>query len=55
MVTASDWLHRYSREQAALPAPWLRERKFWPAVARLDNALGDRQLVCACSPVEAYA
>ncbi|MCA9661650.1 MAG: glycine dehydrogenase (aminomethyl-transferring), partial [Myxococcales bacterium] len=53
-VTAAEWTHPYSREQAAFPAPWLREHKFWPAVARLDNAYGDRHLVCTCPPMEAY-
>jgi len=53
-VLAEEWLRPYSRELAALPAPWVREAKFWPAVARLDNALGDRNLVCSCPPVEAY-
>jgi len=52
---SSDWKHPYSREVAAFPAPWTRDRKFWPAVGRLNNALGDRKLVCACPPIEAYA
>ena len=51
---ASDWKHPYTREEAAFPAPWTRDRKFWPAVGRLNNALGDRKLVCACPPIEAY-
>ncbi|MBI5363632.1 MAG: aminomethyl-transferring glycine dehydrogenase [Planctomycetes bacterium] len=54
MVTASEWKHSYSRETAAFPAPWLRAHKFWPRVARIDNAYGDRNLVCACPSVEAY-
>jgi glycine dehydrogenase len=54
-VTADEWDHPYTREQAAWPAPWTREAKFWPAVARVDNAFGDRNLVCACPPVELYA
>ena len=54
-VTAADWKHPYSREQAAFPAPWVREQKFWPAVARIDNAYGDRNLVCTCPPMEQYA
>ncbi|TAJ10241.1 MAG: glycine dehydrogenase (aminomethyl-transferring) [Nitrospirae bacterium] len=53
-VTAADWKHPYSREQAAFPAPWVRESKFWPAVARIDNAYGDRNLVCTCPPMEQY-
>jgi glycine dehydrogenase len=55
MVSASEWPHTYSREAAAFPAPWSRESKFWPSVARIDNAWGDRNLVCLCPPVEAYA
>ncbi len=54
MVTADEWTHSYSRSKAAFPAPWTRESKFWPAVRRIDNAYGDRNLVCACPPVEAY-
>ena len=53
-VTADAWEHDYSREQAAFPAPWVREHKFWPCAGRIDNALGDRNLVCACPPVESY-
>jgi glycine dehydrogenase len=53
-LIASDWSRPYTREQAAYPAPWLREYKFWPAVSRVDNAHGDRHLVCACPPVESY-
>ena len=54
MVTAEVWEHGYSRARAAFPAPWVREHKFWPHVGRIDNALGDRNLVCACPPVESY-
>jgi glycine dehydrogenase len=53
-VTADAWSHAYSREQAAFPLPWVRERKFWPAVARLDNGWGDRNLICTCPPMSAY-
>lgn len=53
-VTVEEWPHPYTREQAAFPAPWTRERKFWPTVRRVDNAHGDRNLVCACPPLEAY-
>jgi glycine dehydrogenase len=53
-VMAETWEHPYSREQAAFPAPWLREHKFWPAVGRVDNAYGDRHLVCSCPPIAAY-
>ncbi|WP_017324431.1 aminomethyl-transferring glycine dehydrogenase [Synechococcus sp. PCC 7336] len=54
-VTANDWPHTYSREQAAYPARWTREHKFWPAVRRIDNAFGDRNLVCSCLSISAYA
>jgi glycine dehydrogenase len=47
-VSADHWPHKYSREQAAYPAPWTREHKYWPPVGRIDNARGDRQLVCVC-------
>jgi glycine dehydrogenase len=51
-VTADQWDRPYSREQAAFPAPWSREHKFWPAVGRVDNVYGDRHVVCMCLPVE---
>jgi len=54
MVCAEEWSHSYSREQAAFPAPWLREYKFWPAVGRVDDTWGDRNLSCSCPPMEAY-
>jgi glycine dehydrogenase len=54
-VTASDWTHKYTREEAAFPAAWSRDNKFWPAVARVESAYGDRNLVCSCIPLEAYA
>ena len=53
-VSADTWTHPYSREQAAYPLAWVRERKFWPHVARVDNVYGDRNLVCACPPLSAY-
>jgi len=55
MVVADDWKHGYGRELAAYPAPWTRDRKFWPSVGRVDNAYGDKNLVCACPPIESYA
>jgi glycine dehydrogenase len=55
VVLADKWNHAYSRESAAYPARWVRDAKFWPAVARIDNVYGDRNLVCACPPIEAYA
>jgi glycine dehydrogenase len=54
VVVADKWQHPYSREQAAFPAPWTREHKFWPSVSRVDNVYGDRHVVCTCLPVEAY-
>jgi glycine dehydrogenase len=51
VLTANEWTHPYSREQAAFPLPWVKEHKFWPAVGRVDNPYGDRNLVCACPPV----
>jgi len=53
-VTSDNWEHAYSREQAAFPADYIRFNKFWPAVARVDNTYGDRNLVCACPPMEEY-
>ncbi|MGA9867393.1 MAG: aminomethyl-transferring glycine dehydrogenase [Acetobacteraceae bacterium] len=54
-VTAESWTHAYSREQAAFPLLGIAEAKFWPPVKRVDNAYGDRNLVCTCAPLEAYA
>ena len=54
-ATSDDWTHPYSREQAVYPLPFVRANKFWPSVARIDNAYGDRHLVCSCPPVAAYA
>ena len=54
-VSADDWPHSYSRHKAAYPLPFVRARKFWPAVGRIDNPYGDRNLMCACPPVETFA
>ncbi len=54
MVTKEEWKHPYSRQQAAYPAAWLRDSKFWPYVARVDNPYGDRNLVCSCPPMATY-
>jgi glycine dehydrogenase len=54
-VTAAAWDRPYSREQGAFPAPWVKEGKFWPAVARIDNTWGDRNLFCTCPGVEELA
>ncbi|MCH8890265.1 MAG: glycine dehydrogenase (aminomethyl-transferring), partial [Myxococcales bacterium] len=51
-VSADAWDHAYSRERAAYPLDWVRAHKFWPAVGRIDNAYGDRHLVCTCPPLE---
>ncbi|HJU65533.1 MAG TPA: aminomethyl-transferring glycine dehydrogenase, partial [Gemmatimonadaceae bacterium] len=53
-IAVDSWKHSYSRERAAFPTRWTRERKFWPHVARIESAYGDRNLVCACPPVEDY-
>ena len=53
-VTSDSWNHAYSRERAAYPVPWLKEHKFWPAVARVDNVYGDRNIFCSCPPVENF-
>jgi len=55
VLIAGEWKHSYSREKAAYPLKWVRENKFWPSVGRVDNAYGDRNLICACPPVESYA
>ncbi len=54
MCLAAEWRHPYSREQAAYPLPALRRAKYWPPVARVDNVWGDRNLACACPPMESY-
>lgn len=54
MLTANEWNFPYSREQAAFPLDYLNDNKFWPSVRRVDDAYGDRNLVCSCAPIEAY-
>jgi len=54
-VMASEWPHGYTREQAAFPLPYVARQKYWPPVKRVDNVHGDRNLVCTCAPLEAYA
>ena len=54
-VTANDWHHAYTREQAAFPVPGLAQSKYWPPVKRVDNAYGDRNLICTCAPITDYA
>ncbi|MBI2794421.1 MAG: aminomethyl-transferring glycine dehydrogenase [Ignavibacteria bacterium] len=53
-ATSDTWNHPYSRSQAVFPIDWVRDRKFWPSVGRVDNAFGDRVLVCTCPPIEEY-
>jgi glycine dehydrogenase len=53
-VTSDNWNHKYNRQKAGYPLPWIVENKFWPSVARIDDAFGDRNLVCSCVPIEAY-
>ena len=53
-ASSDNWSHPYTREEAAYPAKWTRESKFWPAVSRINNAHGDRTLVCTCSPIEQH-
>ena len=53
-VTANEWAHRYSREKAAYPLPFVRHQKFWASVARTNNTFGDRNLICTCPPIESY-
>jgi glycine dehydrogenase len=51
VIASAEWTHPYSREQAVFPLPFVRERKFWPSVGRIDNPYGDRNLFCSCPPV----
>ncbi|MGK2961383.1 MAG: aminomethyl-transferring glycine dehydrogenase, partial [Gemmatimonadaceae bacterium] len=54
-ITADTWNHPYTRGKAAFPAAWTRDNKFWPAVARVESAYGDRNLICSCPPADSYA
>ena len=54
-VTAEEWTHPYGRRRAAFPAAWTREQKFWPSVGRIDEAWGDRNLMCSCPPIDLLA
>lgn len=53
-VTSSEWTHKYSREMAAYPRPWVKAKKFWPSVSRVNDTYGDRNLICACLPLSEY-
>ena len=55
MLTAYEWNFPYSRKQAAFPLDYIAENKFWPSVRSVDDAYGDRNLICSCAPIEAYA
>jgi glycine dehydrogenase len=54
MLTSDTWVYPYTREQAAYPLDYIHDNKFWPSVRRIDDAYGDRNLVCSCAPIEAY-
>jgi glycine dehydrogenase len=54
-VMSDSWDRPYTRTQAAFPLPWVKERKFWPAIARINNIYGDRNFNCSCLPIEQYA
>lgn len=54
MITADEWTHSYTRQQAAFPLDYIRENKYWPTVRRVNDAFGDRNLVCSCNPIEDY-
>ena len=53
-LISDGWSHPYSREKACFPVDWIRENKFWTSVGRVNNAYGDRNLVCSCPPMDAY-
>ena len=53
-ILSENWNHAYSREQAVYPVSYLKDRKFWPSVARINNTQGDRNLICTCPPIESY-
>ena len=53
-VISDSWSHKYARQKAAYPLPWIVENKFWPSVGRVDNGYGDRNLICTCAPIDSY-
>ncbi len=55
VITADEWSHGYTRQHAAYPLPYVKNNKFWPSVARVNNTHGDRNLICTCEPTESYA
>ena len=54
MLTANEWNFPYSRQEAAFPVEYIADNKFWPSVRRVDDAYGDRNLICTCEPIESY-
>ena len=54
MLTSNDWTLPYSRQEAAFPLAYVADNKFWPSVRRVDDAYGDRNLMCTCDPIETY-
>ncbi len=54
VITSADWAHPYSRQQAVFPDEWSKRNKFWPTVSRVDDAYGDRNLVCTCAPIDSF-
>ncbi len=54
VITSNEWSHAYTRQKAAYPLSWVKNNKFWPSVARVNDTYGDRTLVCACPPIESY-
>ncbi len=54
VATSSEWIYPYAREKAIYPLPYVKEKKFWPSVSRIDNVYGDRNLICSCPPIESY-
>ena len=55
VICADEWTKPYARTTAAFPLPYVKENKFWPAISRVNNTYGDRNLICTCEPIEAYA
>jgi glycine dehydrogenase len=55
MISANEWDYPYTRQKAAFPLEFVKENKFWPTVRRVDEAYGDRNLVCSCIPIESYS
>ena len=54
LAVSDDWKFSYSREKAVFPLKWVKNRKFWPSVRRVNDAFGDRNLICSCSPISDY-